>query len=77
MRLVFKKLEMHSFMPFEDEVFEFDKATGMTLVKGVNHDIPDETNGAGKCLDPSTSITVEVSDPVVEADLLSVLNDKN
>lgn len=48
MRLIFKKLEMHSFMPFEDEVFEFDKAPGLTLVKGVNHDIPDETNGAGK-----------------------------
>lgn len=48
MRLIFKKLEMHSFMPFEDEVFEFDKAPGLTLVKGINHDIPDETNGAGK-----------------------------
>ena len=48
MRLIFKKLEIHSFMPFEDEVFEFDKMTGLTLVKGINHDIPDETNGAGK-----------------------------
>lgn len=48
MRLIFRKLEMHSFMPFEDEVFEFDKAAGLTLVKGINHDIPDETNGAGK-----------------------------
>ena len=38
-------------MPFEDEVFEFDKMTGLTLIKGINHDIPDETNGAGKsCL---------------------------
>jgi len=35
-------------MPFEDEIFEFDKMSGLTLVKGVNHDIPDETNGAGK-----------------------------
>lgn len=51
MRLIFKKLEIHSFMPFEDEVFEFDKMTGLTLIKGINHDIPDETNGAGKsCL---------------------------
>ena len=74
MRLVFKKLEMHSFMPFEDEVFELDKMTGMTLVKGVNHDIPDETNGAGKCLDPGTNITIEVSDPEIEKDLLNVLN---
>lgn len=48
MRLIFKKLEIHSFMPFEDEVFEFDKMTGLTLIKGINHDIPDETNGAGK-----------------------------
>lgn len=35
-------------MPFEDEIFEFDKMSGLTLVKGINHDIPDETNGAGK-----------------------------
>lgn len=48
MKLIFKKLEIHSFMPFEDEVFEFDKMNGFTLVKGINHDIPDETNGAGK-----------------------------
>lgn len=74
MRLIFKKLEIHSFMPFEDEVFEFDKMTGLTLVKGINHDIPDETNGAGKCLDPSTNITIEVSDPEIEKDLLSILN---
>ena len=48
MKLIFKRLEIHSFMPFEDEVFDFDSATGLTLVKGINHDIPDETNGAGK-----------------------------
>jgi DNA repair exonuclease SbcCD ATPase subunit len=48
MKLIFKKLEIHSFMPFEDEIFEFDKMSGLTLVKGINHDIPDETNGAGK-----------------------------
>lgn len=74
MRLIFKKLEIHSFMPFEDEVFEFDKMTGLTLVKGINHDIPDETNGAGKCLDPNTNIIIEVSDPEIEKDLLSILN---
>jgi len=48
MELIFKKLEMHSFMPFEDEIFEFDRMRGLTLIKGVNRDIPDETNGAGK-----------------------------
>jgi hypothetical protein len=74
MRLIFKKLEIHSFMPFEDEVFEFDEMTGLTLVKGINHDIPDETNGAGKCLDSGTNITIEVSDPEIEKDLLSILN---
>lgn len=49
MRLDFRRLEMHSFMSFEDEVFDFDKHSGMVLVRGRNNDLPNnETNGAGK-----------------------------
>lgn len=48
MRLDFKKIEIHSFMSFEDEVFEFDAHKGVTLIRGLNKDIPEETNGAGK-----------------------------
>jgi len=71
MRLEFKKIEIHSFMSFEDEIFEFDAHKGITLIRGVNYDIPEETNGAGKCLDPKTVITVEISDPNIEQLLLS------
>jgi DNA repair exonuclease SbcCD ATPase subunit len=48
MRLDFKKIEIHSFMSFEDEVFEFDARKGMVLVRGRNNDLPDEVNGSGK-----------------------------
>ena len=48
MRLDFKKIEIHSFMSFEDEVFEFDTRKGMVLVRGKNNDLPDEVNGSGK-----------------------------
>ena len=48
MRLDFKKIEIHSFMSFEDEIFEFDAKKGMVLVRGRNNDLPDEVNGSGK-----------------------------
>lgn len=49
MRLDFKRLEIHSFMSFEDETFDFDAHPGMTLIRGRNNDLPNnETNGAGK-----------------------------
>ena len=48
MRLDFKRIEVHSFMSFEDEVFDFSEHKGLTLVKGVNHDMNGDPNGAGK-----------------------------
>ena len=48
MRLDFKKIEVHSFMSFEDEVFNFNEHKGLTLVKGINHDMNGDPNGAGK-----------------------------
>jgi DNA repair exonuclease SbcCD ATPase subunit len=48
MRLNFNKVEIHNFMCFEDEVFEFDKMHGLTLVCGKNNDIPGSRNGVGK-----------------------------
>ena len=35
-------------MAFEDEVFDFSKNYGMTLIQGKNNDIPNEVNGSGK-----------------------------
>lgn len=49
MRIDFRRLEIHSFMSFEDETFDFDAHPGMTLVRGKNDDLPNnETNGSGK-----------------------------
>ena len=48
MRITFKKIEIHNFMSFEDEVFDFSEKDGMTLVQGINNDFPGQTNGAGK-----------------------------
>lgn len=48
MRIVFKKVELHNFMSFSDEVFEFDKQSGLNLICGKNNDIPGSRNGVGK-----------------------------
>lgn len=48
MRIDFKKIEMHGFMSFDDEVFDYSAWNGMTLVTGKNNDIPGSKNGSGK-----------------------------
>lgn len=48
MRITFKRIEIHNFMSFEDEVFDFSEHDGMTLVQGMNHDFPGQKNGSGK-----------------------------
>lgn len=48
MRINFKRLDMHSFMSFDDETFDFGETRGMTLVCGKNNDIPNSKNGSGK-----------------------------
>ena len=48
MRIDIKRIEIHNFMSFGDEVFDFDKQHGMSLVTGKNFDIPNGKNGAGK-----------------------------
>lgn len=48
MRILFKKLELHNFMSFEDEVFDFENQKGLNLICGKNMDIPGSKNGAGK-----------------------------
>lgn len=48
MKLEFHRIEIHSFMSFEDEVFDFSSFQGMTLVCGKNNDIPNSRNGSGK-----------------------------
>lgn len=48
MRLTFKRIEIHNFMSFADEVFDFDKHNGLNLICGKNNDIPGSKNGTGK-----------------------------
>ena len=48
MRLIFDKIEIHNFMSFSDEVFDFNDYNGMIRIKGKNHDIPNQLNGSGK-----------------------------
>ena len=62
MRISFKRIEIHNFMSFEDETFDFSDHRGMILVQGVNHDFPGQKNGSGKCLDKDTKIDIELDD---------------
>lgn len=56
MRITFKKIEIHNFMSYVDETFDFDNVKGLNLVCGKNNDIPGSKNAVGKCLDPNTTI---------------------
>lgn len=48
MRIDFKRIDIHNFMAFEDESFDFSAFKGMNLVQGKNNDIPNARNGSGK-----------------------------
>lgn len=51
MRITFKKIEIHNFMSFADETFNFEESKGMNLICGKNNDIAGNghsTNGCGK-----------------------------
>lgn len=48
MRISFHRVEIHNFMSFADEVFDFDTQKGLNLITGKNFDIPSSKNGSGK-----------------------------
>lgn len=48
MKITFRKVEIHNFMSYGDEVFEFDKHRGLNLICGKNLDVPGSKNGVGK-----------------------------
>lgn len=48
MKIDIIKIEIHNFMSFADEIFDFSEQHGMNLVTGKNLDIPNSKNGAGK-----------------------------
>jgi len=48
MNLVFQKLVIDNFMSFDHEEFDFTANPGITLVTGINNDIPGSKNGCGK-----------------------------
>lgn len=65
MRITFKKIEIHNFMSYVDETFDFDNIKGLNLVCGKNNDIPGSKNAVGKCLDPETKIQIEVNSSIL------------
>lgn len=48
MRIEIEKIEMHSFMPYADETFDFAGTKGMNLICGKNLDLKGSKNGTGK-----------------------------
>lgn len=48
MRIKFKRIELHNFMSFAEESFDFTSCKGMNLVQGKNNDVPGSKNGVGK-----------------------------
>lgn len=48
MRITFKRIEIHNYKSFADEVFDFNTHTGLNLICGKNNDIPGSKNGSGK-----------------------------
>ena len=48
MRIDIQRIEIHNFMSFGDEVFDFSLQDGMSLITGKNNDIPTSKNGCGK-----------------------------
>ncbi len=48
MKIRFRKLSVHNFLSFEDQIFDFSKDRGMNLVYGCNKDAFKNSNGSGK-----------------------------
>lgn len=48
MRINFRRIEIHNFMAYADEVFDFDKHVGLNLICGKNNDVPGSKNGCAK-----------------------------
>ena len=51
-RVKVKKIDIHNFLSFEDEEWDFDNTSRLVLVKGVNKDtestLGNTSNGSGK-----------------------------
>ena len=48
MQIIFRKVEIHNFMSFGDEIFDIEGYHGLNLVKGINNDVSGSLNGSGK-----------------------------
>ena len=48
MKIIFEKVELHNFMSFADESFDFSLCKGMNLIRGKNNDVLGSSNGSGK-----------------------------
>lgn len=57
----FKTLSITNFLSFGKEVTIPLNKTGIFIITGHNHD-KDDGNGAGKCVDKSTKIDIQITD---------------
>lgn len=48
MRIKFERIELHNFMSFVEESFDFTICKGLNLIQGKNNDVPGSKNGSGK-----------------------------
>lgn len=48
MNLILKTIKVRNFLSFEDEEFDFESNSGLTLITGKNLDVPGSKNGCGK-----------------------------
>ena len=48
MNIVFKEIEILNFLSFAKESFDFSANSGINLICGINNDLPDSKNAAGK-----------------------------
>ena len=74
MKLEFKKITIYNFMAFENEIFEFDKHTGMNLICGKNNDLPTVKNGAGKSCLFSALLYVLFGQPQIKIKTENIIN---
>lgn len=74
MRIKFKRIELHNFMSFEEESFDFESCKGMNLIQGKNNDIPGSKNGCGKSnlfLSIAYALFGQMSDDMKNKDIVS------
>lgn len=72
----FKSVEGKNFLSFGEKASKIDLKNGVNSIVGTNYDKEDSKNGAGKCLDKSTKIEIEIVDLMVQEKFLQFLKSR-